>query len=117
MYTSDSPQLIPSGQVVTGQILDGVMAGYLGKTSLSITFDKGPQIAPESAGPGTFAHIVADFPAHLAFGSDFEPSNVPLLLSYVPSPGAGRVIYTNFHNDAQTTEDMVAILEYLVFTL
>ncbi len=38
-------------------------------------------------------------------------------MSYRPTETSGRVIYTNFHNDAQSTEDMLNVLEYLVFTL
>jgi len=116
MYTPRSPQLIPSGVTVTERVLDGQLAGYLGRTTLPVTFDSGPQIAPEKAGTA-FAHVIATFPANLGFGTDFITENVPLVLSHVPANGAGRVIYTNFHNDVQATEDMLKLLTYLVFTL
>lgn len=115
MYQSDlSPQMIQSDQTVTGIIADGALAGWLGKTELQITFDNGPQIAPEKAGPGTIPHVSAKM-------NQLAPptllNTIPLVLSYKPEPDAGRVIYTNFHNDAQATGDMLKVIEYLVFTL
>ena len=111
--TAVSPQQIPSGTSVTAKVVDGTLASYLGKNTLAVTFDQGPQIAPQSVAGGAFAHVVAD--VSVPFG--FQGTNVPLVISYVPSQGAGRVIYTNFHNDAQTSADMLTILQYLVFTL
>lgn len=113
MGTSNSPQVIPSGTRVTATVVDGSLASYLGKTSIPIEFDQGPQIAPVSVANGAFAHVIGDIRAPL----QLDIKNAPLALSYVPAQGAGRVIYTNFHNDAQTTSDMLAILRYLVFTL
>lgn len=117
MYTDKSPQMIPSDQTITATVTDGALATYLGKNTLTVVFDRGPQIAPDHAGVGTFAHVVGSFSPLLEIGTDFRASDVPLALSYVPSPGAGRVIYTNFHNDAQATDDMLTVIQYLVFTL
>ena len=113
MGDSDSPQVIPSGTKVNATVADGTLAGYLGKNTIAIEFDQGPQIAPVSVANGAFAHVVGDINVPLALSIE----NAPLTLSYVPADGAGRVIYTNFHNDAQTTADMLTILNYLVFTL
>ena len=115
MYTDKSPQMIDGGQTFKATVADGAMAAYLGKTSLMVTFDQGPQIAPEAAGPGTFPHVSAK--VSQPFGSEPLDDTIPLILSYQPTPTSGRVIYTNFHNDAQTTEDMLVLLNYLVFTL
>jgi len=117
MYTARSPQLIPSGTEVRAQILDGNLSAYLGKTTIDVNFDTGPQIAPARVGPGSFAHVAATFRADPFGGGDFDPEDVPLVISYVPAAGAGRVMYTNFHNYAQASEDMLKILTYLVFTL
>jgi hypothetical protein len=113
MGQSGSPQVIPSDTQVSATIADGNLAGYLGKTTIPITFDRGPQIAPEAVENGAFAHVVGTINVPFSFNIP----NAPLALSYVPAQGAGRVIYTNFHNDAQTTSDMLTILRYLVFTL
>jgi len=113
MFSEKSPQLITGGQTFTGNIADGSLGAYLGKTTLSVTFDQGPQIAPEAAGDGTFPHVSAKV-------SQFTPAlnaTIPLVLSYTPAAGAGRVVYTNFHNDAQATDDMLKVLQHLVFTL
>lgn len=113
MGTDTSPQVIPSGTNVTASVVDGSLANYLGKLTIPITFDQGPQIAPLSVANGAFAHVIGDI--KVAFQLDIE--DAPLALSYVPAQGAGRVMYTNFHNDAQTTADMLTILQYLVFRL
>lgn len=111
--TDRSPQQIPSDTETTATISDGALAGILGKDTIHIVFDQGPQIAPQSVGPGTFAHVVGDINVPL----QFNLKSAPLALSYVPAQGAGRVIYTNFHNDAQATADMLTIMSYLVFQL
>ncbi|MFT7581181.1 MAG: hypothetical protein ACI9MR_002855 [Myxococcota bacterium] len=116
MYKDGSPQLIPTDTVAQATVVDGALAGYLGSNTLQVTFDQGPQIAPESTGVGTFAHVVGTFPV-APFNDELTGVNIPLVMSYRPGDTAGRVIYTNFHNDAQTSADMLVILNYLVFTL
>jgi len=113
MGTGNSPQVIPSGTKVNATVADGTLASYLGKNTIALEFDQGPQIAPVSVQNGAFAHVVGDI--SVPFQLDIK--SAPLTLSYVPAQGAGRVIYTNFHNDAQTTSDMLTILHYLVFSL
>ncbi len=115
MYKKGSPQQLLE-QSLTGEILDGAMAAYLGKQTLQVHIDKGPQIAPQAAGTGTMVHVQAKV---VQGPLSQYPLNatIPLVLSYKPGPEAGRVIYTNFHNDAQATEDIVKLMHYLVFTL
>lgn len=113
MYKDGSPQLIGSGLSVLATVADGSLGAYLGKTSLVVHFDQGPQIAPEVAGSGTIPHVSAK----ITQLSPWIDATLPLVLSYKPTPTSGRVIYTNFHNDAQTTGDMLKVLNYLVFTL
>jgi hypothetical protein len=108
-----SPQVIPTGHVVEATVTDGDLAAYLGRTTLPIRFDDGPQVAPERVSNGAFAHVVAT----LNVPTSFNIPSAPLVLSYVPGQGAGRVVYTNFHHDAQTTADMLTLLRYLVFKL
>ena len=43
--------------------------------------------------------------------------NVPFTVGFHPGEGAGKVIYTAFHQERQTTRDMDTILELLVFEL
>jgi len=113
MGQADSPQVIPSGTHVRATVADGTLSTYLGKSTIDIVFDQGPQIAPVAVANGAFAHVIGDIVVPL----QLSIPDAPLTLSYVPADGAGRVIYTNFHNDAQATADMLTILNYLVFTL
>jgi hypothetical protein len=107
-----SPQQIPGGLAVTARVSDALLAEHLGRASLDIVFEEGPQIAPEAAGPGTTVHVAADLRLH-----NRTILQAPIALSYQPAPGAGRVVYTNFHNDAQATGEMLAVMRYLVLSL
>lgn len=113
MGDDDSPQVIPSGVHVNATIADGTLASVLGKNTIAIEFDQGPQILPVAVANGAFAHVVGT----VSVPFTLEVPNAPLTLSYVPADGAGRVIYTNFHNDAQASADMLSIIRYLVFSL
>ena len=113
MGTNTSPQVITTDTRVTAHIVDGSLASYLGKVQIPIVFDQGPQIAAVSVANGAFAHAMG----HIVVPLGPNIQNAPLALSYVPAQGAGRVMYTNFHNDAQATSDMLTILQYLVFRL
>ena len=42
---------------------------------------------------------------------------IPLMVSHMPYGGPGRVFFTTFHNEAQMTDDMEKILQFLVFEL
>jgi len=108
-----SPQQIPSDESVSATITDPKLASWLGKGTLQVAFDDGPQIAAEAAGAGTVVHVAADL--RLMNGKTVKQA--PLAMSYQPAPGAGRVVYTNFHNDAQSTDDILKIMRFLVFTL
>jgi hypothetical protein len=44
-------------------------------------------------------------------------NNIPYTVGFHPGDGAGKVIYTAFHQERQTTRDMDIILELLVFEL
>jgi hypothetical protein len=116
MYTDESPQMLQTGLTIEATVVDGTLASWLGKVEIPIVVDSGPQIAPQAVGPGSFGHAVGHVFQPFG-GDDAIDATIPLAISYVPAAGAGRVIYTNFHNDAQATADMLAILDYLVFTL
>mgnify|MGYP004362318223 CR=1 FL=1 len=44
-------------------------------------------------------------------------SSAPLLMRHEPTPSAGRVLYTTFHNHAQLSEDVEKILQHVIFSL
>lgn len=107
---SSAPQILQGNQVVEADILDPTLAQYLGKSKVKIKYGLGPLVAVESAGAGTVVHIQGPV-------KQFNNKVMPLMMSFVPQPDAGRVVYPNFHNDEQITQEIAVILNYLVFLL
>ena len=97
------------GEVVA-DITDATLAQAMGTDTMDIHFDLGSWAVIDSEGPGTQVHVRADVPTWQGRLDDR-----PLTVSF--TPGAGKVIYTSFHNEAQTTADMDAILEFIVLGL
>ena len=83
-----------------------------GRRPFQAWFDEGPLIVVDAPGPDTVVHVWGKIKQFNDKGYDH-----PLALSYSPQPGAGRVIYTTFHNDAQINNLMRKILYYLVFLM
>jgi len=115
-------------QTIRARVSDSGLASYLGKSTVDIAFpmQSGAQSLHwgllEDSPPAGAALIegtvrtCADERCQRAGGSAV---NIPLavLFSPLPNGASGRVIYTSFHNIAQPTDDVQAILRYLVFHL
>ena len=109
MGDSGGPIQMPGNTTVEAIINDQDLAGILGKSNFNAHFGLGPLVSVHAAGPGTTSHVVG-------FVDTFGEVQ-PFVLSFQPTPAGGHVVYTNFHNDEQTNEDMATILDYLVFQL
>ena len=107
--SSDGPKKMTGNQTVPGTIVDPALQSYLGSGVMPVKYDLGPLIAVDATAATTEEHVVG-------FVAQFGVVQ-PLVMSFRPKPGAGKVIFTNFHNDAQTSQQMATILNYLVFTL
>ena len=111
MGQSGGPIQMSGNQGVPGHVLDASLASYLGGYYIAVQYGLGPLVAM-SADPqpeSTAVHVEA-------YVEQFGQT-LPLVVSFVPKPGAGRVAYTTFHNDEQATGQMLVTLNYLVFTL
>lgn len=95
---------------VRGDIVDSELAAAMGTDEMDITFDLGAWVVIDSVGVGTRVHVQGDVQTEQGPMSDR-----PLTVSF--TPGDGKVIYTSFHNEAQTTSDMDHILEFIVLGL
>ena len=93
----------------TAQVQDPSLAAYLGKDEVRINFDLEHWVVMEGAAPSALTHIDAVVPE--------AGGRVPLMASIAPYPLGGRVLFTSFHNEAQITDDMANILNFLVFSL
>lgn len=119
----NGPQVAKDHQNIVAHIKDGVLAAYLGLNEFVAHYGSGPLIVVEAAGEGTVAHVVGKpIIKNPKYGQPFQPQYIegpegPLVLSFTPAEGAGRVVYTTFHNDEQVDNIILKVLHYLVFLL
>jgi hypothetical protein len=97
---------------VTATVLDPDLAFALGSDLAQIQFDLDIWVLIDAAGAGTTPLIEGIAPL---MGGGVTPTAVPLAVQF--AAGAGRVIYTSFHNEDGATEDMHRILENFIFSL
>jgi hypothetical protein len=99
-------------------IVDPTLAAALGKTTAAINFNLDGWVVIDSAPVGT--NVLLTGPAIV-----YDPLAPPPGLVTLPDKpyavqfahGSGRVTYTSFHNEAQTTADMDRLLEQMLFAL
>ena len=118
---------------VAAKVVDSGLASVLGKTSVTINYDLGAWVVVDSAGSGTRVLMTGDVPTNSYDASayqnlDYSDSeklkeamekaqtssstikDKPLVLAF--SEGKGVVLYTTFHNEAQLTNDVEAIVSW-----
>jgi len=117
---------------VTAKVVDSGLASVLGKSSVTINYDMGAWVVVDSAGTGTRVLMTGDVPATSYDASAYQNldysdpeklkeamdkmqssntlSNKPLVLTF--SEGKGEVLYTTFHNEAQLSKDVEAIINW-----
>lgn len=121
--SNDGPQQVEGNTQVPATIKDPILAGYVGTTVFTANYGPGPLIAVQGPGSGTTTHVtgvaqIKNLNKKGIFDPETVPHSGPLVLSHQPAtPGAGRVVFTTFHNDEQADAVMLKILHYLVFLL
>ena len=111
------PQIAEGQQDVPSVVMDPVLASYVGLTSFTAKYGAGPLIHVDEAGEGTQVHIQGTVKLECDSCIFPKKDSGPLVMSFTPAPGAGRAIFTTFHNDEQADELILKILHYLVFLL
>ena len=120
----EDAQVIEPHSTFDAALVDASLAEYVGKMNIEVTYDSGPLISVSAPGEGTAVHAVGHIDQ--CNGGIFDdcltdvPINEdqPLLLSYEPGVGSGRVIYSGFHVDEQTDQDAYdMVMYYLLFLL
>jgi hypothetical protein len=107
-----SDPYIGQSQNITADVVDSALAAYLGSTTVPITFNLSAWVVMNGVGSGTTIHISGDFVT-----DDGPMTDKPILVSFMPSTGSGRVVYTSFHYEAQITDESKKVLEYFIFSL
>ena len=115
-------------QTVTARVDDSGLAQFLGKSTLSITFPR--QAGANSLHWGLMASTsgqvlvsaasVVTCPDPACGSAGPNRTNVPLAVRVragMPGQRGGNVVYTSFHNVAQSGNDVAQVLKYLVLNL
>ncbi|MEW5849106.1 MAG: carboxypeptidase-like regulatory domain-containing protein [Myxococcota bacterium] len=97
---------------VTAVVAEPALRDALGTSQMKVNFNLGAWVAMVDAAPSTKVYVRG--PATV--GSE-QLTNIPYVAGFKPVGGGGNVIYTSFHQEAQTTRHMDMILELLVFQL
>ncbi|MBI3180069.1 MAG: carboxypeptidase regulatory-like domain-containing protein, partial [Deltaproteobacteria bacterium] len=105
---------------VATDVVDSSLAGALGVGSVTIVYDKGRWVPLTNTQPGA---VYAWLQADVAVDTSDPPDDVADT-TWVDAPtlastpfGSGRIVFTTFHNSAQITAEMTAILRFIVFEL
>lgn len=104
---------------IQASVDDSALSTFLGQSSVQLNYDLGAWVVAESAAPSTRVLVRGAVEA-LDNSNPFLPqivpvNSAPLLMMF--EHGDGKVMYTTFHNESQTTADMDIILEFMVFEL
>jgi len=109
-----SAQMGASGSV-TATVLDPSMEVIIGSATADINFDLDMWVVMEGVDAGVDILLQADVPTWDTWGGGMV-YNSPIAVRF--NIGAGRVLYTAFHNEhAATTLDMTDILEEIILSL
>lgn len=95
-------------QAVVATVTDSDLEAFVGKDNVDIQYDLGGWIGLKS---------ISTAPRVLLRG-DYDTGAETVLdrpLAIVVEEGAGRIIYTTFHNEAGVTIDQLAVLRYYVY--
>jgi len=107
-FNNSAPKVGKKGNM-GATVVDAGMAGFLGKSNVSINFNLGAWVVMAGAPFSTTTQITASVP---------QVGQAPLMVSHKPSgANGGTVLYTTFHNETQPTKDMIDILNYMVFSI
>ncbi|WP_158542420.1 carboxypeptidase-like regulatory domain-containing protein [Lujinxingia litoralis] len=125
--TFDGARVGFAPQQLNATVESSEMQTLLSDTSASIRFGESDiaWVVARSAGPGSVVHFSADVTKCAGSQCTNPPSagavveDSPLLVSRREQPNYGTVVFTSFHNKAQSDlgEDMQRILEFLIFRL
>jgi hypothetical protein len=96
-------------QEITATVVDPVLKSNLGKEQIQIVYDLGGWAEITDINMTHFKEIVRGSYQ----GYDGMKENRPLAV--YKNEGAGVIVYTSFHNEANATTDMVEILEEFIF--
>ena len=115
-YGDDSSYYAPmwgrSGRL-TAKVVDLNMQVVLGSVTADLNYDLDAWVVPVGVGTGAGATVLVAGDPSLYFGGSVDDAP----LAVVVDEDDGRVIFTSFHNETQTTLDMDRLLEEIILSL
>lgn len=100
---------------VTGQVLDEAMEARLGRPTASITYDLSAWVPVQAVSGDAEVLIEGTYRWQELYGNQGGTITGPLATRVHDE--LGTVIYTSFHNEQQTTDDMAQLLEEIILSL
>ena len=115
---------ITDSQTVMADVVSDEMLDVLGSDEVEIYYNLGSVgTIDEAAEVGGTVHFRADLNVS-GFTDAFDNAypdgikyDAPLMATYDEPLGSGFVIYTSFHNSQQASQDIMDIMEYMIFQL
>jgi len=103
---------------MTAQVSDPALATALGGSTVSLNYDLPQWVVPTSAAGNARVLVTGNASAfNYQTFQTYNVPNAPLAVQFHFGQNGGSVIYTSFHNEQQSTQDMDLILSYMVFEL
>lgn len=101
-------------ELVNAVVSDAAMAEYLGGEYVEIQYDLPVWPPIESVADSTSTHLSGTVPYSDGM-SEYTLTAVPLLVSF--NGGQGKVVFSTFRVVPNTSDDMLAILQYMMYRL
>ena len=103
---------------VTGNVVDSALATALGHSTLAIDYAYGKWGVAQSVASGGKVLVTGDVQiTDPTTNATSTLTGAPLAVEFKVGGNGGSVVYTSFHNESQSTQDMDTALAYMVFQL
>jgi hypothetical protein len=100
-YTGDA-------QTIQATVTDASLQAFVGKQSVSITYDLGAWTDVTQLPTGATVLLRGSYEA-----SGNQRTNQPI--AFVIPQGSGRLVFTTFHNETGATQDQIAVLRHFIY--
>jgi len=101
-------------ETVNAAVADAAMSEFLGKQYLEVDYDLPVWPPVESTAATVSVHLTGTVPYSDGL-SDYTLTSVPLLYSF--NAGSGKVVYSTFRMARNANQDMVNVLQYMMYNL
>lgn len=95
-------------QTIQATVTDASLQAFVGKTSVSITYDLGEWTDVLAIPTGATVLLRGTY---LSGG----PQRVNQPIAFVIPHGAGRLVFITFHNETGATQDQIAVLRHFIY--